>query len=440
MADIRLNKLIKQFNIGLDTLVDYLNSLGAGIENATPNTTVSDEYLPTLNGMFGKDYDLNEASSKVGVTITEILGKSAKKSISPPIETNKSMAPSKPPVKVTPKENGIRLGKIMTDLNIDLDRLVRYINALGYEVEADLDARIPRSLFPRVLQEYADEFIKTESTDTEAKARKKREKRTVIKKKPEIIVDPHKIELQKAVENNIVEGVVTEIGHQKIIVDIGLPNKGILPAKELKYMHNLEVGDKVEVFADGSIDRKGRPIISHRIVLQLKSWDKVYSAFKRGECIKGYVIRRAKGGLLVNLEGFQAFLPGSEVEIGPILDYDTYIGKWMKFKILQFDSESRNVIVSRKAILEPELEAKRAEFLSNLKEGQTFEGTVIRIIGYGALVDLGPADGLIHTSELKRNGIINPKEEISIGQRIDVVVLKVDEQQKRISLGLQQLN
>ena len=421
MEEIRLNNLMKRFNIGLDTLVDYLNVLGAGIDNATPNTKVSDELLPALQTKFGRDSDLNEASEKVGVRITEILGKSARKSLDLPPET------SPPLTTVNPGKNGIRLGKIMKDLDIELDLLVHYLNALGYAVDADPNSKIPRTLFPLILQEYANDFIKTEAPNDD----------NIIPVNSRVNVpDPFKINLRKALKKKTVAGVVTAIDRQRIIINIGTLPDGVIPASELKYKRDLKIGDEVRVFVDGSKDSKGRPAISHCIVRQLASWDTVYSAFKMGKNISGYVIKRKKGGLLVDLKGFQAFLPGSQIDSKPIQDYDDYIGKWLKFKIIKFDPESRNVIVSHKAVLDPELEARRSEFLSKLKDGQIVEGTVKRITNYGLFVDLGDVDGFIHISELKPNGIINPKETISVGQSVEVVVLNVNEQQRNVHLGL----
>ena len=421
MEEIRLNNLMKRFNIGLDTLVDYLNVLGAGIDDATPNTKVSDEFLPALQRKFGKDSDLNEASGNIGVRITEILGKSARKSINLSPETSSSLAT------VNPGKNGIRLGKIMNDLDIELDLLIHYLNALGYAVDTDPNTKIPRSLFPLILQEYANDFIKTEAPNDDI---------IIPDNYGESISDPFKIELQKTLEKKTVAGVVTAIDRQSIIINIGTPPEGVIPAVELKYNRDLKIGDEVKVFVDGSKDNKGRPVISHCIVRQLASWDTVSSAFKKGKHISGYVIKRKKGGLLVDLKGFLAFLPGSQIDTKPIRDYGDYIGKWLKFKIMKFDPEFRNVVVSHKAVLEPELEARRSEFLSNLKEGQILEGTVKRITNYGVFVALGYVDGFIHLSELKRNGIINPKETISVGQSVQVVVLNVNEQQRHVVLGL----
>ena len=401
--------------------------------------------------MFGKDSDLNEASSKVGVRITEILGKSAKKSISQSIETSTSTVSSKSLIKGNPKKNGIRLGKIMNDLDIELDILVRYLNVLGYDVEADPDVWIPRSIFPLIMQEYANEFIKKESENDVSNALEKRNKRSKRKikenkgkkekEKRRISVDPVKTALLSIVGNKIVDGTVTAIDCQEISINIGTPKEGIIPAAELNYKSDLKVGDTIKVLVDGSYDSQERPVIDHRTVRQLGSWDRVYTAYKKEKCVKGFVIKRTNGGLLVDIRGFLASLPYSQIDSTPVLNYEDYIGKWMKIKIIKFDSESRGMVVSHKAVLaDAELATKRAEFLANLKEGQVLEGTVKRIIRHGALVDCGYADGLIHISELSRNGITNPKEEISLGQRVDVVVLKVDEQLKRLSLGLKQLN
>ena len=245
--------------------------------------------------------------------------------------------------------------------------------------------------------------------------------------------------LQKVVENEVVEGVVTAINKREVVVNIGAKSEGVISAPEFRYNPDLKVGDKVEVLVESAEDRKGQLVISHKKARQLKSWELVNAAYDNGDVVKGYVKTRTKGGMIVDVFGIEAFLPGSQIDIKPIRDYDVYVDTTMDFKIVKINQEFRNVVVSHKALLEAEQEAKRAELISKLEKGQVLEGTVKNITNYGVFVDLGGVDGLIHITDLSWGRISHPEEVVALDQKINVVVLDFNEQQKRIALGLKQL-
>ena len=227
----------------------------------------------------------------------------------------------------------------------------------------------------------------------------------------------------------MVEGVVTAINKREVVVNIGAKSEGVISAPEFRYNPDLKVGDKVEVLVENAEDRKGQLVISHKKARQLKSWDMVNAAYENNEVVKGYVKTRTKGGMIVDVFGIEAFLPGSQIDIKPIRDY----------KIVKINQEFRNVVVSHKALLEAEQEAKRAELISKLEKGQVLEGTVKNITNYGVFVDLGGVDGLIHITDLSWGRISHPEEVVALDQKINVVVLDFNEAQKRIALGLKQL-
>ena len=246
--------------------------------------------------------------------------------------------------------------------------------------------------------------------------------------------------LNKVTENEVVEGVVTSINKREVVVNIGAKSEGVISAPEFRYNPDLKVGDKVEVLVESAEDRKGQLIISHKKARQLKSWDMVNAAYESGEIVKGYVKTRTKGGMIVDVFGIEAFLPGSQIDIRPIKDYDVFVDTTMDFKIVKINQEFKNVVVSHKALLEAEQEQKRSELISKLEKGQVLEGVVKNITNYGVFVDLGGVDGLIHITDLSWGRISHPEEVVALDQKINVVVLDFNEQQKRIALGLKQLS
>ncbi len=245
--------------------------------------------------------------------------------------------------------------------------------------------------------------------------------------------------LAKVVENEVVEGTITSISKREFIVDIGAKSSGVISAPEFRYDSELKVGDKVEVFVESAEDKKGQLILSHKKARALKSWDRVNLAHDNDEIVKGFVKTRTKGGMIVDVFGIEAFLPGSQIDIKPIRDYDQFVNQTMDFKVVKINQEFRNVVVSHKALLEAEQEAKRAELISKLEKGQILEGTVKNITNYGVFVDLGGVDGLVHITDLSWGRINHPEEIVELDQKIKVVVLDFNEQQKRIALGLKQL-
>ena len=237
----------------------------------------------------------------------------------------------------------------------------------------------------------------------------------------------------------VVEGTVTAINKREVLVNIGYKSEGVIAAPEFRYNPELKAGDKVEVYVESPEDKKGQLVLSHKKARQLRSWDMVNEAFDKGEIVKGYVKTRTKGGMIVDVFGIEAFLPGSQIDIRPIKDYDQYVDQTMDFKIVKINQEFRNVVVSHKALLEAELEKQKSEIIGKLAQGQVLEGTVQNITAYGVCVDLGGVDGLIHSTDLSWGRVNNPEEVVKLDEKIKVVVLDFNEQQKRIALGLKQL-
>ena len=367
MAEIRLSKLIKQFNIGLDTLVDFLNSMGAGIEEPSVNTKISDEYLPELHKRFGKDLELREAAENIDV---------------------KSM-----------------------------------VNPLAY-----LDH------IPSAKHKTAPVDVPTEDFDWEAFMNDGAEKVTA-----EETMALYEQTLIKVHDNEIVEGVVTAITRREVVVNIGAISEGLVPADEFRYNPNLKVGDKVEVFVVNAEDRRGRLVISHKKARWLKSWEMVEKAYESSEVVKGYVKTRTKGGMIVDVFGLEAFLPSSQIDDKPIYNYEALVNTDIDLVIIQINKEYRNIVVSHKAIILGEKEKKREELFSTLTAGQIIEGVVKNITKYGAFIDLGGVDGLVHITDLSWETVAHPCEVVSLGQKVKVVVLSMDKEQGRIALGLKQL-
>ena len=245
--------------------------------------------------------------------------------------------------------------------------------------------------------------------------------------------------LSKVVENDVVEGVVTAISKREVIVNIGYKSEGVIMAPEFRYNPDLKVGDKVEVFVETAEDKKGQLVLSHKKARALRSWDMVNAAYNAGEIVKGYVKTRTKGGMIVDIFGIEAFLPGSQIDVKPIRDYDQYVDTTMDFKIVKINQEFRNVVVSHKALIEAELEQQKSQIIGKLEKGQVLEGTVKNITSYGVFVDLGGVDGLIHITDLSWGRINHPEEVVQLDQKINVVILDFDEAKKRIALGLKQL-
>ena len=245
--------------------------------------------------------------------------------------------------------------------------------------------------------------------------------------------------LNKVSEHQVVEGTVIAADKKEVIVNIGYKSDGIIPASEFRYNPDLKVGDKVEVYVENQEDTKGQLVLSHKKARLSKSWERVNAALENEEIIQGYIKCRTKGGMIVDVFGIEAFLPGSQIDVHPIRDYDVFVGKTMEFKVVKINQEFRNVVVSHKALIEQELEQQRKEIIGKLEKGQILEGTVKNITTYGVFVDLGGVDGLIHITDLSWGRVSDPHEVVALDQKINVVILDFDEEKKRIALGLKQL-
>ena len=245
--------------------------------------------------------------------------------------------------------------------------------------------------------------------------------------------------LSTVIENEVVEGTVVAVSKREVLVNIGYKSEGIISINEFRYNPELAVGDKVEVYVENAEDKKGQLILSHKKARSFRSWDRVNEAFDKDEIVKGYIKCRTKGGIIVDVFGIEAFLPGSQIDVKPIRDYDIFVNKTMEFKIVKINHEFRNVVVSHKALIEAELEAQKADIIGKLEKGQVLEGTVKNITSYGVFIDLGGVDGLIHITDLSWGRINHPEEVVALDQKINVVILDFDDTKKRIALGLKQL-
>ncbi len=245
--------------------------------------------------------------------------------------------------------------------------------------------------------------------------------------------------LNKVADHQVVDGKVISVDKKEVVVNIGYKSDGIIPASEFRYNPDLKIGDTVEVYVESAEDKKGQLILSHKKARLSKAWDRVNAALEAEEICQGFIKCRTKGGMIVDVFGIEAFLPGSQIDVHPIRDYDQFVGKTMEFKIVKINQEFRNVVVSHKALIEAELEAQKKEIISKLEKGQILEGTVKNITSYGVFVDLGGVDGLIHITDLSWGRVDDPKKVVELDQKINVVILDFDDEKKRIALGLKQL-
>ncbi|MDD3667875.1 MAG: 30S ribosomal protein S1 [Bacteroidales bacterium] len=266
-----------------------------------------------------------------------------------------------------------------------------------------------------------------------------KKKSVYTEKERETLTQSYEDTFSQLAEQQVVEGTIVAKNNREVVINIGFKSDGIIPLSEIRYNPNLKVGDKIEVFVESQEDADGQLILSHKKALILKSWDRVNEAFEKQEIINGYVKSRTKGGLIVDVYGIEAFLPGSQIDVKPIRDYDVYVDKIMEFKIVKINHDFKNVVVSHKALIEDEIEAQKAEIISHLEKGQVLEGIVKNITSYGVFIDLGGVDGLIHITDLSWGRINHPEEVVELDQKINVVILDFDESKKRIALGLKQL-
>ncbi|MBQ9648784.1 MAG: 30S ribosomal protein S1 [Prevotella sp.] len=245
--------------------------------------------------------------------------------------------------------------------------------------------------------------------------------------------------LNKVADHQVVEGTVISLDKKEVVVNIGYKSDGIIPASEFRYNPDLKIGDKVEVYVESAEDKKGQLILSHKKARLSKSWDEVNAALEQDQIIQGFIKCRTKGGMIVDVFGIEAFLPGSQIDVHPIRDYDQFVGKTMEFKVVKINQEFRNVVVSHKALIEQELEAQKKEIIGRLEKGQILEGTVKNITNYGVFVDLGGVDGLIHITDLSWGRVDDPHKVVELDQKLNVVILDFDDEKRRIALGLKQL-
>lgn len=240
-------------------------------------------------------------------------------------------------------------------------------------------------------------------------------------------------------DKDVIEGTIIALNKREAVVNIGYKSDGIIPMSEFRYNPDIKVGDTVEVFIENQEDKKGQLILSHKKARAARAWERISAALANDEIIKGFIKCRTKGGMIVDVFGIEAFLPGSQIDVKPIRDYDMYVGKTMEFKVAKINEEYKNVVVSHKALIEAELEAQKKEIISKLEKGQVLEGTVKNIVSYGAFIDLGGVDGLIHITDLSWGRVTDPAEVVQLDQKLNVVILDFDDEKKRIALGLKQL-
>ncbi|MBJ2190511.1 MULTISPECIES: 30S ribosomal protein S1 [Duncaniella] len=240
-------------------------------------------------------------------------------------------------------------------------------------------------------------------------------------------------------DKDVIEGTIIALNKREAVVNIGYKSDGIIPMSEFRYNPDIKVGDTVEVFIENQEDKKGQLILSHRKARAARSWDRINEALEKDEVIKGYIKCRTKGGMIVDVFGIEAFLPGSQIDVKPIRDYDIFVGKTMEFKVVKINQEFKNVVVSHKALIEAELEQQKREIIAKLEKGQVLEGSVKNITSYGVFIDLGGVDGLIHITDLSWGRVSHPEEVVQLDQKLNVVILDFDDEKKRIALGLKQL-
>ena len=258
-------------------------------------------------------------------------------------------------------------------------------------------------------------------------------------KQNEELVGKYDQTLSAIKDQEVVEGTVMSINKREVVVSVGFKSDGVVPAAEFRYNPELKVGDKVEVYVESQEDKNGQLVLSHKEARAARSWDRVNEALDNNEVVKGYIKCRTKGGMIVDVLGTEAFLPGSQIDVKPIHDYDVFVGKTMEFKIVKVNPDFRNVVVSHKALIEAELEAQKQEIISHLEKGQVLEGTVKAVMPFGVFMDLGGVDGLIHITDLSWGRVSDPNELLKAGDKINVVILDFDDDKKRIALGLKQL-
>src|SRR5665648_709680 len=299
---------------------------------------------------------------------------------------------------------------------------------------AEVAAEVPAKPFVKVLKETSAKA--DEDFDWEEFEGTKSVNSTASKKE---MTDLYDNTLSIVQEKEVVEGLVISMNKREVVIDIGYKSDGIVSVNEFRYNPALKIGDKVEVYVETLEDKKGQLTLSHKKARAMRSWDRVNAALENDEIITGFIKCRTKGGMIVDVFGIEAFLPGSQIDVKPIRDYDIYVNKTMEFKVVKINHEFRNVVVSHKALIEAELEQQKKDIISKLEKGQVLEGTVKNITSYGVFIDLGGVDGLIHITDLSWGRVNHPEEIVQLDQKLNVVILDFDDDKKRIALGLKQL-
>ncbi len=339
------------------------------------------------------------------------------KNTTEPVE-NKETTPQAEEVKATPEEV---VEEVKVEANVTEPEEKKAETEVAFkeeEEEVKAEAQIPAEFDWDALEKKQDNY----SNDERAK-----------------LEDIYSNSLSQIVEHEVIEGTVVGISSREVVINIGYKSDGIVPFNEFRYNTDLKVGDKVDIYVENQEDSNGQMILSHKKARTLKSWERVNQAHDNDEIINGYVKCRTKGGLIVDVFGIEAFLPGSQIDVKPIRDYDIYVDKTMEFKVVKINHEYKNVVVSHKALIEDELEQQRAEIIAKLEKGQVLEGIAKNITTYGVFIDLGGVDGLIHITDLSWGRIKHPEEVVELDQKLKVVILDFDENKKRIALGLKQL-
>ena len=325
-------------------------------------------------------------------------------------------------------------------------------NQLEQDEELDVVEDEAEEVIEEVIEEEVEEEIEEE--EIPKKAAKKFELREeevfdwdnydavkdgYIPSERETLESKYDLTLSTITENELIDGTVISLTSREVVINIGYKSEGIVSLNEFRYNPELKPGDIVEVYVESQEDKNGQLRLSHKKARALKSWDRVNTALEQDEIIKGFIKCRTKGGMIVDVFGIEAFLPGSQIDVKPIRDYDIYVGKTMEFKVVKINHEFKNVVVSHKALIEAELEQQKKEIIAKLEKGQVLEGTVKNITSYGVFIDLGGVDGLIHITDLSWGRVQHPEEVVELDQKLNVVILDFDDEKKRIALGLKQL-
>ena len=368
------------------------------------------------------------------------------------LKTEKAETEAKPEVKATEeKKEEEKKEEVKAEVVVEeVTEKTEEVKEEAPEVKAEEKEEVVAKAEEKAAEEVAKEVPEVKEEKEEVKAEEKVPEEfdwDAIGKKHEAYTAAERTRLEDVynetfsaiVEHEVVDGTVVGMNNREVVVNIGFKSDGVIPLNELRYNPDLKIGDTIEVYVESQEDPNGQLILSHKKARTLKSWERINVSYEKEEVINGYVKCRTKGGLIVDIFGIEAFLPGSQIDVKPIRDYDIYVDKTMEFKVVKINHEYKNVVVSHKALIEDELEHQKAEIISKLEKGQVLEGTVKNITSYGVFIDLGGVDGLIHITDLSWGRINHPEEIVELDQKLKIVILDFDDNKKRIALGLKQL-